>query len=142
MADDAKVQADRMRECVKGCPFPNVYTEMNAGADAILALVEERERDKKEIARLISANEHWHIRIQQQLSAQQNAQDAQERAEADLATVTAERDALLLKVCTLQRGRPPTDAEITRLANDSVAAGEAEYGSGVRLGCGVIREKP
>jgi hypothetical protein len=44
--DDAKVQADRMRESVKGCPFPNVYTEMNAGADTIERLMAEKaERD-------------------------------------------------------------------------------------------------
>lgn len=41
MSDDAKAQADRMRECVRGCPFPNVYTEMNAGADQIERLAAE-----------------------------------------------------------------------------------------------------
>lgn len=45
MSNDAKAQADRMRECVKGCPFPRVTTEMNAGADLI-------ERQQERIAEL------------------------------------------------------------------------------------------
>ena len=52
MIDDAKVQADRMRECVKGCPFPNVYTEMNAGADTIERLQRELAALREQLASL------------------------------------------------------------------------------------------
>jgi hypothetical protein len=88
MADNLRQGATVLDE-----PFHHgaIGDEMCAAAAALESLAAKLAICEKDRQRLIDSNEHWHIRVQQLLSDKQNAQDAQESAEQQL----AERDAAL-----------------------------------------------
>lgn len=48
---DVAWQVERMRDSVKGCPFPRVFTEMNDGADLIESLAAQVAQRDEEIAK-------------------------------------------------------------------------------------------